>query len=53
MKSVNMKFWVTVKKKKKELNERGKKRLITKLECHIYIYIYIDEKFDIFETKIV
>ena len=50
-----MKFWVTVKKekRKKELNEKGKKRLITKLECHIYIYIYIDEKFDIFETKIV
>ena len=33
-----MNFWVTIKKKekeKKELNERGKKRLNAKLECHL------------------
>ena len=54
-----MNFWVIVKKKKeKDPNERGKKRLNAKLKCHlvgphalshevsaliyIYIYIYID-----------
>ena len=33
-----MNFWVTIKKKekeKKELNERGKKRLNAKFECHL------------------
>ena len=28
-----MNFWVTIKEKK--LNERGKKRLNAKLECHL------------------
>ena len=30
-----MSFWVTIKKKKKTLSERGKKRLNAKLECHL------------------
>ena len=45
-------YWVTIKKKKKNLMKRGKKRLNVKLECHMaephafphevfsYIYIY-------------
>ena len=48
-----MNFWVIKKKKKKKPNERGKKILNAKLECHLtephtlshevsaYIYIYI------------
>ena len=30
-----MNFLVTVKKKKKKLNERGKKMLNAKLKCHL------------------
>ena len=33
-----MNFWVTIKKKKKrkkKLNERGKKKLNAKFECHL------------------